>query len=143
MRSVEFAWGFVVSAHGEQEYGGDQPYVRHLERVAEQVPDRLKVAALLHDVVEDTEVTHQDLVRIFGVETANLVDFLTRHDFLTYEEYINRLSLSQDAIVIKLADIADHLYHIEHVYPGQRWDSLKPRYLKAKAYLEQKLKVTP
>lgn len=80
-RALEFA----QKAHGSQKrkWSGD-PYVVHPYRVAARLraikpdcPDEMVVAALLHDVVEDTEVTLDDIGREFGMGVASYVDGLT------------------------------------------------------------------
>lgn len=74
---------FAVKAHGEQKrkYTGD-PYIVHPIEVAEIVSggdhtDAMLAAALLHDVVEDTDATLDDLKKIFNIGVVALVDELT------------------------------------------------------------------
>ena len=105
--------------HGQKRASGDD-YVSHSVAVAtilaEQQMDTTTIAAaLLHDVVEDSNVTLEDIKRDFGVEVAELVDGLTKIASLTFrstaeeqaENYRKLLmSVAKDArvIIIKLAD---------------------------------------
>lgn len=87
--------------------------LQHAIRVMQAVPDRLKVAAVLHDVIEDTPLNTRDLMA-FGAseEDAILVCLLTHikeEDGLTYFEYIKKIAKSKDATTIKLADLADNM----------------------------------
>lgn len=115
---------------------GDQPYIHHLVRVAIQFDDlTLRVVGLLHDIVEDTPVTVKEIEYVFGPRVGLAVSVLTHKKGTPYlAEYIPRVAKNSDARSVKLADLADHLYHIENVYPG-RFDSLKPRYLSAWEFL--------
>lgn len=75
---VERARKFAAEAHGGQTYGEGIPYVTHLDAVhavAERLkaPEAVKTAAHLHDVLEDTPVTREELATHFGEEVAGLV----------------------------------------------------------------------
>src|SRR5687767_12850778 len=87
------AYVYAMKAHGEQTRASGDPYFSHPLEVAAIVTD-LKLddatiaAALLHDVVEDTEATHQEIEELFGNEIAQLVEGLTkirRLDLVTKE----------------------------------------------------------
>ena len=69
---------FAVRAHADQTYGG-QPYVAHLDAVANLVGEdaNLRAVAYLHDVVEDTPVTADDVVRTFGPTIGAAVAMVT------------------------------------------------------------------
>lgn len=113
---------FAVKAHGEQvrKYTGE-PYIEHPRAVARLVKtvDHNKymiAAALLHDVVEDTEVTIEDIKREFGVRVAVLVAGLT--DISRPEDGTRRIRKALDRNhsgegsasiqTIKLADLIDN-----------------------------------
>jgi guanosine-3',5'-bis(diphosphate) 3'-pyrophosphohydrolase len=95
---------------------GGKPYADHCLRVMGALPasatDDERMAALLHDVVEDTDLTLSDLL-IFGwsERTVRLVEALTRFPGTgTYMDYVKRIAGSGDPglIAIKLADNADN-----------------------------------
>ena len=114
------AFNFAKEKHINQKRSSGQPYIIHPLNVAYilaeiGLDDSTLCAALLHDVVEDTEVTHDDLVRVFGEEIAQMVDGVTKLgniQFATVEEnqvenYRRMfLAMGKDirVILIKLAD---------------------------------------
>ena len=85
MTRVEKAREFAVEAHGDQKYGDGRPYVVHLdevEAVAREFgygdDEEVRVAAILHDVLEDTPATEKDLRAAgFTMEEVALVEFCT------------------------------------------------------------------
>jgi len=109
---------------GDERYGSDSITNRAAWR-------HDSVSALLHDVVEDSAVTLDDIERLFGLKVRRTVDLLTRRDGETYFDYIARVSSDDIATGIKLADLHDHLWQQRHTLP----ESLKPRYEKARKIL--------
>ncbi len=89
-------------------------YVAHPIRVADTVrragaPTFVVVAAMLHDVIEDTPVTAERIEAEFGPEVASLVRTLTRRGGEAYEDYIARIAADPWATLIKRADLTDNL----------------------------------
>lgn len=90
-------------------------YRFHLLRVYQRVKDKtnnedVQIAALLHDVIEDTELGYSDLVEMFNKHIADLVWFyLTRKEDQSYMDYIKLISRNQNATLIKLCDLEDNL----------------------------------
>ena len=84
------------------------------------------VLALLHDVIEDSDVTYDDIEDAFGTHVANCVDVLTHiKEKETYEDYIDRIFLSVHPVqIVKRADMKDHLLQKETLTP-----KLKEKYL--------------
>ena len=77
------AYVYAMKAHGNATRASGDPYFSHPLEVAAiltdyKVDDTTIIAALLHDVVEDTENTLDEIREIFGEEVANLVDGLTK-----------------------------------------------------------------
>lgn len=109
------AWDYVTQQHGEQTYGTTgKPYLYHLVKVTERVRHRTSdetiiIAAILHDVVEDTECDLGDVQDRFGFDVARLVNLLTHHPGTTYSEYLYRVSLWHEATLIKVCDIRENL----------------------------------
>jgi (p)ppGpp synthase/HD superfamily hydrolase len=92
---------------------GGQPYIGHLERVSaalEELGATYQIAGLLHDAIEDTTYSGQDLLDE-GVpyEAVRLVQIVTRHERESYMDFIHRIALHRDAIPLKVADILDNL----------------------------------
>lgn len=103
------AYILAKKAHAGQVDKGGQPYFRHPLRVAQSFHDpKLRAAALLHDVLEDSEMTVKSLLDAgIDVEIVEIVKILTRRSGESYDQYINRVALNAKATLIKLADL-DH-----------------------------------
>lgn len=86
------------------------PYLAHVGDVAGRVRDHgaiVEAIAWLHDLVEDTPVTLDDIETTFGPRIAAGVDALTRREGEGYfEAYLPRLERNRDAVAVKLADAA-------------------------------------
>ena len=115
------AYDFANEKHKGQLRKSGEPYIIHPLQVAYilttiDMDEATICAALLHDVVEDTEITHEDLIKEFGEEIANLVDGVTKlsklQEYTTIkeqqvEDYRKMfLAMGRDirVILIKLAD---------------------------------------
>ena len=97
-------------AHREAKEAYGMPYILHPLRVMERLDDEtLKAVALLHDVVEDTDLTLEDLKKE-GIpeKVLSIVDIMTHREKVSYEDYISRIATSPEAIAVKLADIEDN-----------------------------------
>ena len=87
---------------------GNVPYIMHCIEVMNNVGDdsELKQIAVLHDVVEDTDVTFQDLMAAgYSYRVINALELLTHEDDVPYDDYIRGISTSMDATIVKLADL--------------------------------------
>ena len=119
---IESAYKFILEKHKDQCRRSGEPYYHHLIEVAYIVaslhagPNTI-IAALLHDVVEDTDTTIEDIAKMWGEEVATLVDALTKIQRLklskiTSEEFEAEdhrkifIGMAKDirVIIIKLAD---------------------------------------
>jgi len=140
MRLIDKAKIFAEVAHSGQtrKYSND-PYITHPIRVSEiishnQGSDEMIAAALLHDVVEDTPVTHDEILDKFGANVSDLVFGLTDVD-LSMGNRKTRKALDRDRIasssadvqLIKLADFIDNTSSIVQNDPNF-----------AKLYLQEK-----
>ena len=91
--------------HGQVDKGGI-PYIFHPYHLAEQMDDEYSTCvALLHDVVEDTSVTLDELRKIFPKEVTDAVALMTHKDGEPYLEYVKRISTNPIAKKVKLADL--------------------------------------
>ena len=80
---IEKAYNLASEAHGDQRRVSGVPYILHPTSVACILVDlgmdsETVVAALLHDVVEDTDVTLEEIIKLFGDEIAHLIDGVTK-----------------------------------------------------------------
>ena len=91
--------------HGQLDKSG-VPYIFHPFHLAEQMNDEYTTcAALLHDVVEDTDVTLKELEAIFPSEVTEAVKLLTHSKNTDYFEYVREIGTNRIAKAIKLADL--------------------------------------
>lgn len=101
----------AVSAHSGQTRLDGSPYILHPLRLMFQVEgELLQMAAVLHDVIEDTKWTVEDL-RQEGFDNILLeaLDCLTRQDGESYKEFIDRLASNPVARAVKIADLEDNM----------------------------------
>ncbi len=134
--NIKEIFQFARQAHGNQIYGdGNEPYICHLSRVALGVRGPiLQAIALLHDVVEDTSVSIEEVRDRYGLFVSLPVHLLTHQTNTSYEDYIKLVATNTDAIKVKISDLEDNIYHCEFVYPS--YAHLLPRYKKALSVLQ-------
>ena len=94
-------------AHKDQLDKSGLPYVFHPFHLAEQMTEEnTVVAALLHDVVEDTPYTFDDLLAMgFGEEVVAALRLLTHDDAVPYMDYVANIKANPIARAVKLADL--------------------------------------
>lgn len=94
-------------AHKNQVDKSGIPYVFHPFHLAEQMTDENTVAvALLHDVIEDTDYTLDDLKKMkFPDEVCEALSYLTHDDSVPYLEYVKTIRKNEIAKTVKLADL--------------------------------------
>ena len=122
---IRAAFEYADKCHEGQKRKSGEPYIIHPLAVAQIVADQKLdsesiIAALLHDVIEDTEATHEDVARLFSPTIANLVEGvskLTRIQYATKEdeqmENLRKMlfAMSKDIRVI-LIKISDRLHNM-------------------------------
>src|SRR5580704_6986767 len=126
---INRAYVFAMKAHGAQKRASGDPYFSHPVEVAYKLTQyKLDVAsivtALLHDTVEDTEVTLEDIEASFGKEIRNLVDGVTKlsrlegkSENLNQAENFRKLliAMSEDLRVL-LVKLADRMHNMETLH---------------------------
>ena len=132
------AMKFCFKAHKDQVDKSGMPYVFHPFHVAEQMTDEATtIVALLHDVVEDTDYTLEDIAAEgFGKEILEAVALMTHEDDVPYLDYVAKLKENPIARAVKLADLA-HNSDLSRI--GEIDEETKQRlekYKKARAILE-------
>ena len=91
--------------HGQTDKAG-LPYVFHPFHLAEQMEDEYSVCvALLHDVVEDTDVTLEELRKIFPAEITDAIALQTHPKDVPYLDYMEKIKDNPLAKTVKIADI--------------------------------------
>lgn len=87
---------------------GGSPYILHCIEVMNNVGDdiELQQIAVLHDVIEDTDMTFNDLsVAGFSDRVIVALKLLTHDRSISYDDYIDNLSVNKDAVIVKMADL--------------------------------------
>ena len=139
---IEKAYKLAVKAHGDQRRKSGEPYIIHPLWVAiilaDLEMDKETIAAgMLHDVVEDTKFTEEDIRREFGDEVALLVDGVTKLGRLSYSsdklevqaENLRKmfLAMAKDirVIIIKLADRLHNMRTVQFMTPAKQKEKAK------------------
>jgi len=128
-RIIQKAYNYALEKHGEQQRKSGEPYIIHPTNVAYTIAElgldeQTICAALLHDVVEDTDVTYEDIVKEFSQEIADMVDGVTKlkqiqHASIEENQVENYrkmfLAMGKDirVIIIKLADRLHNMRTLE------------------------------
>jgi len=136
LEQIDRALRFSASAHRGQKRVSGEDFIQHSIAVArtlveQQLDTTSIVSALLHDVVEDSDIRPEDIAREFGPEVANIVDGLTKISSLTFrssaEQQVENyrkllLSIAKDArvIIIKLADRLHNMRTLDPLSPEKR-----------------------
>ena len=157
MAVVEAAYEFAREAHHGQERASGDPYINHPLAVAEILADmRLDqasiVTALLHDVVEDTDVTLAGIRKAFSDEVAQLVDGVTKLTRVEMQSGNRQaenfrklvLAMSEDirVLIVKLADRTHNMRTIDHIDEPERRRRIADETLKVFAPLAERIGVT-
>jgi GTP pyrophosphokinase len=130
-KRIREAYEFALKAHALQRRESGEPFINHPLQVASvllelEADEPTIIAALLHDVVEDTELTLEDIQSKFGEEVALLVDGLTKISGLSYASKEERrvenlrkilLAMARDVrvVLIKLADRLHNMRTLSHL----------------------------
>ncbi len=136
MSLLDIATLVAYTAHHGQMDNSGIPYIEHPKKVASFLDgEKEKVIAMLHDVIEDTFLTEEDLRPVFGDEIVDIVVLLTKNKGEDYFEYIRRIKGNELATKIKLADIKHNSDISRIANPTKKdYDRLE-KYNKAKAIL--------
>ena len=120
------AYFFAQKAHKGQIRRSGDPYLSHPVEVANiladmKADDKMLTAALLHDVIEDTDVSHEEVTDEFGEEITALVEGVTKLSRMSFSSYEERkaenarkmiFAISKDVRVI-LIKLADRLHNLK------------------------------
>ncbi len=133
---VRRAYDYSAKAHAGQVRKSGEPYLQHPLAVASilamlRSDERAIVAGLLHDTLEDTLATHQDLERQFGKEIVHLVDGVTKIGKIQFKNHEEKqaenfrkmlLSMADDirVVLVKLADRLHNMRTLQHHHPTKR-----------------------
>ena len=123
LTQVRLAYEMAEAAHEGQMRDEGTPYILHPVRVAVSLVDELEIysprlvsSALLHDVIEDSPITRQQIAELFGEDVAEIVWLLTKFDDVSLPAYLNAIEAASDtgAAIVKLCDRLDNLRFLAH-----------------------------
>ncbi len=133
---IESAYQLAREAHKEQRRKSGEPYIMHPVAVAKIVAEELRlgpnpiIAAFLHDVVEDTPYTNEDIRERFGDDVAFLVDVVTKKkrkstaasssQIDNYKQMLNSLHYDIRALLIKLSDRLHNMRTLNSMRPDKQ-----------------------
>ncbi len=133
---LERAFDYASDAHRHQTRKSGDPYISHPLAVAEilidlKLDDATIAAALLHDTIEDTDATVDDIRELFGEEICVLVEGLTKIDKLdlvtkkaeqaeNFRKLLLAISSDIRVLLVKFADRLHNMRTLEHMKPGSR-----------------------
>ena len=135
MQRVRDAYALAFEAHKEQRRKTGEPYIIHPIAVARIVAEELElganpvIAAFLHDVVEDTEYTIEDIREQFGDDVAFLVGVVTKQkkdkydkskQVDNYRQILSSVQYDVRAILIKLADRLHNMRTLDSMRPDKQ-----------------------
>lgn len=111
MSNLENAISLAVQAHKGQRDKSGRPYILHPLRIMCRLQtDTEMIVALLHDVIEDTTYTLDDLDRMgYASEVIDAVDCLTHREGESYDDYLVRVQTNVIATRVKLYDLEDNM----------------------------------
>lgn len=130
-KMINKALNIAYKAHHGQKDKGNVPYIFHPYHIAEKFNNETDICvAILHDVLEDTFVSKEELEGYFPKEVIEPLVLLTRSTHDTYFEYIKNICSNPIAPKVKIEDIKHNLV-FERIQNKTRNEKLEKRYLKA------------
>ncbi len=136
LQVIRAAWQFCVQQHEGQKRASGEPYIIHplevAQVLAEMKMDSTAIAAgLLHDAVEDTDVSTQEIARRFGDQVAHIVEGVTKLDRIKFAnkedqqaENIRKMLLAMvtdiRVVIIKMADRLHNMRTLGHLKPEKQ-----------------------
>lgn len=136
---IELAISVALQAHKGQLDKGGHPYILHPLAVMNRVESmEEKIVAVLHDVIEDSEVTIEELRGLgFSEEILTAIQLLTRSTEDSYEEFIDKTIMNRTARNVKIADIQENMNISRIKNPMQEDYNRLEKYRKALERLER------
>ena len=117
------AWFIAENAHLNWMYR-NEPYINHVKRVYRRVVKNVtsldvlrdaKIVAILHDVVEDSDVSLEEIEEVFGKRIRNAVQHISRNEGEVYSDYISRVGENSISKIVKVCDILENLSQCDRV----------------------------
>ena len=136
--SLERAIVFATEAHAGQIDKCGEPYILHPIRVMLSMSSlKERIVAILHDVLEDTDVTEDELKEDFTLDVVAAVVAISKNDNENYLEFIARCCKNKIAINVKRADISDNASPIRlYKLDLEKRKILRQKYTRAINYID-------
>lgn len=135
------AMRIAYEVHSGQVDYNNVPYIFHPYHLAEQMDDEIScTVALLHDVVEDTKLTIEDLEQEFPKSVTEIIKLLTHDENVDYFDYVRRIKTNPIAKKVKLEDLkhnSDETRNVGLNVPEEKLRYWAEKYEKAKELLLQ------
>lgn len=111
MNLIDLSMAIAVEAYSGKVDKAGEPYILHPLRMMMKFKEEgLKVVALLHDVIEDSQITPAYLINHgIPLELTKIILLLSKRKDQSYEDYIHKIKKDIDARIIKIADIEDNI----------------------------------
>ena len=107
---VKLAYAIALVAHKGQIDKAGEDYINHPLTVSNNCnTEEEKIVALLHDVLEDTSVTREDLLKFFSNEIVEAVSLLTHKEEDSYMDYLAKIKANPLAKAVKLQDLKHNM----------------------------------
>jgi (p)ppGpp synthase/HD superfamily hydrolase len=143
---LSYAIALAASEFRDRHDKSDQPYILHCLHVMYKMPAddaELRIIAVLHDLIEDTDITIEDLSELgYSGRVCTALALLTHDPKMPYDDYIKLIATNEDAIRVKLADL-DHNSRVTRLKGLTEKDHKRlEKYCKAFVYLSRALILT-
>lgn len=140
MSTIDRALFVATSAHDGQVDKLGRPYICHVMSVWARVrnaglDETHQIVALLHDVVEDSSYTIDDISNRFSGEVTLAVDAITKRNGETHDAYLDRVCANPIAKAVKFHDSSDNHFRIGRIEDEATRERLKAKYKKVFARL--------
>jgi len=148
MRIEDRALMMATEAHSGQTDKVGNPYILHVIRVwlacqRQGHGSAVECAAILHDAVEDTDVTLSEIEMTFGIEVRDAVDALTKREGESLDGYLARVAANPIARIVKVADSTDNYNRLVYIEDDDIQHRLSRKYLRVLEYLREHPKPDP
>lgn len=109
---ASMALSIACDKHSGQIDKANKPYIYHIVQVGKNISkkeDKYLAVAYLHDVLEDTNLTKENLLEKFPVEVVEAVQAITKKDNEPYNEYLERVKNNPIALIVKISDLTHNI----------------------------------
>ncbi|MFC2662516.1 MAG: HD domain-containing protein [Eubacterium sp.] len=141
--SIWSAYLYALKKHGDQKDRAGKPYILHPVHVAVYTAEltsdpEIITAAMLHDTIEDTDATLEEIRELFGDRVEEIVDRMSRREGEDYYDYVRRAAENPDAVLVKRSDLRHNMDLSRFEHPTEKDYKRMKKYQKALDILNEK-----